>query len=158
MKDFKMTPEQAKNSLMRLCSLKEMCCFDLSAKMDLWGIGTEDKNEIIQYLVKEKYFNDKRYAAAFIHDKIKLQKWGRIKIKQALKSKQIIDLTIDDLLEESNKLEYFENLEELLVKKLRSLSGIKEKAEIRGRLYRFALGKGYESDMICTVLKKLVID
>jgi regulatory protein len=158
MKNIKMTPEQAKKSLMRLCSLKEMCLFDLLAKMDVWEINKKDQEEIIKYLREERYFNDKRYAAAFINDKSTLQKWGRIKIKQALKSKQVADLIIEDLFEESNELLYIENLEGLLLKKLRSLRGIEQKLEIKARLYRFALGKGYEPDLICAVLKKLVID
>ena len=156
--ETKLTPEEAIQKLMKICSTREMCSYDLKKKMQQWGIEVQEQDKIIKYLAKEKYYSDKRYSEAFINDRIKIQKWGRIKIKHALHAKQLPDYIIDDLLEETDEENYFENLEEILKRKLRSVGRVKSIQEKKARLYRFAAGKGFESELIYKVLEKIIRD
>jgi regulatory protein len=155
-KNTNISPERARDILMKLCSVKEMCRFDLSRKLELWGIEQNDREKILKYLEKEKFFSDKRFSAAFINDKLRFQKWGGIKIKHALMTKRISEDIVDELLQDSNGKDYTERLEDLLRKKLRTVKPDTSKQQIRARLYRFALGKGYEPDLIFKVLDNVI--
>jgi len=156
--ETKLTPDEALQRLMKICSTREMCSYDMKKKMLLWSIEVQEQDKIIKYLAKEKFYSDKRYSEAFINDRIKFQKWGRVKIKHALSAKQIPEYIIDDLLEETDEENYFENLEEILRRKLRSVGPVKSIQEKKARLYRFAAGKGFESELIYKVLNKLIRD
>lgn len=157
-KETKLTPEEALQKLMKICSSKEMCSYDLRKKMLQWGVADQEQDKILTYLEKEKFYGDKRYSEAFINDRLKLQKWGRIKIRHALHAKQIPGYIIDELLEETYEESYYENLEEILRRKLRSVGMVKSTQEKKARLYRFAAGRGYESELIYKVLNKIVRD
>ena len=64
--------------LMKLCSRSEKSTYEIKMKLKNWGLETHAK-EIIDQLQKENFLDDSRYARAFVHDKILLNKWGRIK-------------------------------------------------------------------------------
>ena len=157
-KETEVTSEQALNRLMKLCSTKEMCGFDLRRKLELWGLDSKRQGEILKTLEKEKFFSDERYAAAFVNDKSKFQKWGKVKIKYALLTRRIAEDIIDGLLKDIPGIDYSDKLEELLKQKLRSLKSSEPDIQKRARLYRFAAGRGYESDMIFKALNKLLRD
>ncbi len=50
------------------------------SKLSLWGIENDDAEKIIEILIKENFINEARFAAAFVRDKFKYNKWGKIKI------------------------------------------------------------------------------
>ncbi len=153
-----LTQEEALNKLMKLCSSKEMCSYDLRKKLKDWGLSETDHDEILDILEKEKFFSDQRYAEAFINDRLKFQKWGNLKIKYALQAKQISGKIIDDLLEGTVNSTYFEDLENLLDKKLRTLKSTLSLQEKKARLFRFAAGRGFESEVIYKALNKIIND
>ena len=157
-KETEITTEQALNRLMKLCSTKEMCGFDLRRKLELWGLDAKQQEKILKTLEKEKFFSDERYSAAFVNDKSKFQKWGKVKIKHGLLTRHIAEEIIDGLLKDLPENDYSDKLEELLKQKLRSLKSFESDIQKRARLYRFAAGRGYESDMIFKALNKLLID
>jgi regulatory protein len=155
-KEKNTSPEQARQMLMKICSVKEMCRFDLKKKLELWNIEPNEQEKIMEYLEQEKFFCDKRYSAAFINDKSRLQKWGRIKIKHTLLAKRVSEDIIEDLLQHPKGTDYMQNLEDLLKKKVRTIKYSESKQQSKARLYRYAMGKGYEPEMIMKVLDKLV--
>jgi regulatory protein len=156
--ETEITTEQALNRLMKLCSTKEMCSFDLRRKLELWGLDSKQQEKILRTLEKERFFSDERYSAAFVNDKSKFQKWGKVKIKHALLTRHIAEDIIDGFLKDIPEIDYSGKLEELLKQKLRSLKISESDMQKRARLYRFAAGRGYESDMIFKALNKLLRD
>jgi regulatory protein len=93
--------------------------------------------------VEEKYIDDKRYAEAFVRDKYRFNKWGRIKIAQGLRMKGIDSETISNAMETINETEYLSILRDLIKTKRKSIRG-KNDYEINGKLARFATGRGFE--------------
>ena len=53
------------------------------------GISYDAIDRIINRLEQEKYIDEERFCRAFIHDKYRFAKWGKIKIGQALQLKKI---------------------------------------------------------------------
>ena len=62
-------------------------------KMRKWGMAPDAQARVMEYLTKNKFVDDERYARAFALDKIRYNKWGRRKVEQALWAKRIDEPT-----------------------------------------------------------------
>ena len=54
----------------------------------------KDVDEIIADLIDENYVNEERFAIQYAGGKFRMKHWGKNKIKQALKQKQVSDYCI----------------------------------------------------------------
>ena len=98
-------------------------------------------------LVKERYVDDERYARAFVKDKVRYNKWGRRKVEQALWQKRIDDDIRERVLDEVDEEEYLNVLRPLLKQKRKSTKAEND-YELKQKLVRFALGRGFTYDII----------
>ena len=144
--------EELLNKAAMLCTSAEHCICDISDKLKKRGADNDMIERIISRLLEEGFINESRYAHAFVRDKYRFDKWGKIKIRMALKAKYIDSSLIDAAFEEINMKEYLENLSLLLNAKRKSVKAGND-YEINGKLIRFALSRGYEMDDIVSILK-----
>ncbi len=138
-----MTADEVLYKLAARCSTSEQCLSDIETKLAKYDLTEEEKTRILRHLVEEKYVDDRRYSEAFVRDKYRFNKWGRIKIAQGLRMKGIDQETIDDAMGAIDEEEYIEIQRELIKAKRRSTKG-KNDYEINGKLIRFATGRGFE--------------
>ena len=148
----KLNYEQALHRLAAYCSRTERCVFDVSRKMDEWEIPSEQQNQIVQKLQKEKFLDEERYCKAFVNDKTKYNRWGIHKIRFELKKKQIPEPLIREALKNLDPEENRERLRLLIEQKMKSVKG-KNEWEIRQKLMRFAASRGFSQEDIDVVLK-----
>lgn len=146
-----MTESEALNKLAAYCSAGEHCRAEAVEKMQRWGIPYETIDRIADHLVKENYINEERYCKAFINDKFRFDKWGKVKIGQALQLKKISPLVYKPFLAEIDEGEYQAVLNKLLAAKKKSVRAENE-YELNGKLIRFALSRGFEMKDICHCL------
>ena len=125
------------------CSVSEQCMSDIEAKLSSYNLTEEERTRILRHLVEEKYIDDRRYAEAFVRDKYRFNKWGRIKIAQGLRMKGIDSETISTAMEAIDEAEYLNILRDLIKAKRKSTRG-KNDYEINSKLVRFATGRGFE--------------
>ena len=138
-----MTTDEILYRLAAKCSVSEQCLSDIEAKLSRYDLTEEERTRILRHLVEEKYVDDRRYAEAYVKDKYRFNKWGRIKIAQGLRMKGIDNETIKSAMEAIDEEEYQEILRDLIKAKRRSTRGSSE-YEINGKLIRFATGRGFE--------------
>lgn len=138
-----MTADEILYKLAARCSTSEQCLSDVEAKLKRYDLSEEERTRILQYLVEEKYIDDKRYAEAFVRDKYRFNKWGRIKIAQGLRMKGIDNGTVNVAMGVIDETEYLHILRELIKAKRKSIRG-KSDYEVNGKLIRFAIGRGFE--------------
>lgn len=138
-----MTADEILYKLAARCSTSEQCLSDVEAKLKRYDLSEEERTRILQHLVEEKYIDDKRYAEAFVRDKYRFNKWGRIKIAQGLRMKGIDNGTVNKAMELIDETEYLHILRELIKAKRKSIRG-KSDYEVNGKLIRFAIGRGFE--------------
>lgn len=136
------------------CSKSEHCVSEVITKLNRWQANEADTQKIIKKLIDDDFINEKRYAAAFVRDKFRLNKWGKIKISVALRGKGIENDLIDDALEQIDEGEYRDVLTTLIKSKQKSIK-YKSEYEKQGKLFRFALGRGFESNLIEQVLRDI---
>jgi regulatory protein len=139
---------------MAICSRREYCVDDIQSKLLSWGISGPDSERIIKALIKENFINEKRFTEAFVRDKFRYNKWGKVKIKAHLKLKKIpADIITSSLYSIDNEL-YIKSLKELLTIHRRSVK-VKNQYDLKGKLLRYGLSKGFESDLLYDILSRL---
>ncbi len=139
----------------RLCSKQEKCKFDIRRKLEQWNISAENVEKIIDHLVKEKFIDEQRYAEAFVRDKLKFNKWGRIKISYHLKQRNIAEDTITEALKAIDNEEYGKILEKLLRDKLGNLKFKNDQRNFE-KLISFAYNKGFSYEESSSIVKQLL--
>ena len=134
-----------------LCSRREYCVEDVRQKaLKALDGDAALAEEVVETLVKEKYVDDLRYASAFARDKASIQGWGEVKIRYMLSGKRVDRSLIDMALKEIDVEKADLRLQKLLENKAETL---KADPQIRLKLLRFALGRGYQYDDVIRVLQ-----
>jgi len=141
----------------KLCSSAEKCSHEVKEKLLAWGLNETAAEQAISYLKKNNYLNDARYTQFFVKDKLKLNKWGRMKIAYALRRKQVPGDTIDHALDTIDQSQYEDILDQLIIAKSRSAGDIK-RATARAKIFRFAAQRGFTSEEIYDSLKRIEKD
>ena len=138
-----MTADEILYKLAAKCSISEQCLSDIETKLSRYDLTEEERTRILRHLIEEKYIDDCRYAEAYVRDKYRFNKWGRIKIAQGLRMKGIDNETINNAMGAIDEDEYLGILRDLIKTKRKSTRG-KNDYEINGKIARFAVGRGFE--------------
>jgi regulatory protein len=152
------SPEQqlAYTKAAAMCSKSETCSFDIHEKLKAWGLDEDNLLAVLSQLKEEKFIDDERFARAYVKDKFRFNHWGKQKIEFMLRSKrinpEILALAFDEIEDEG----YADELLKLISDKLRTIKA-KDKYDLRNKLMRFAMGKGFESGKIYAAFKELEI-
>ena len=77
-----------------------------------------------------------------------MKQWGKNKIKQALKMKQVSDYCIKKALKEIDEISYENTLVKLSEQKLKALKSEKNIFVKKRKLQDFLLQRGFESDLV----------
>ncbi|MBR1446763.1 MAG: RecX family transcriptional regulator, partial [Alloprevotella sp.] len=81
------------------CARSETCRADIRMALARRGIFGEDANDLLDRLEDEGYIDEACYARAFVHDRSRYDRWGRIKIGAALRQKNIASSLINAALQ-----------------------------------------------------------
>lgn len=141
------TEQEAYLQLATICAQAEHCEQEMRDKMKRWGVEPDAQNRVIERLVNERYIDNERYARAFVKDKIRYNKWGRRKVMQALWMKHIAGDIQQRILDEIDDSDYLDVLVPLLKQKRKTIKA-KSDYELNQKLVRFALGRGFDFNII----------
>jgi regulatory protein len=142
------------NKAMALCSSREYCCEDIRNKLTLWGVDNNDSEKILEILLKENFINETRYAAAFVRDKFKYNKWGKVKIAAHLKFKKLNSSVTNTALDSIDNELYIKTLRNIIESHQRTVKS-KNQYDLKAKLLRFGLSKGFESSLLYEILNDL---
>ena len=143
------------SKMAQLCSRSEQCSADIRKKMAAWEIMDELVDEIIIKLKEEKFLDDERFVKAYVSDKFRLNKWGKIKMRYYLKTKGLNDELIEIGLNEINEEHYKKALISTLKEKAKKIKS-DNKFEKMGQIIRFAQSRGFEPEIIHRYLTEVV--
>jgi regulatory protein len=138
---------------MSLCAGREICLSDIKQKLKGWGVEDGDKQMIINRLINDKFIDERRYALAFVKDKFKYNKWGKIKLSAALRMKNIADETIRESLDSIDEATYRAALKSIITNRRKTLKS-RSLYDLKGKLLRYGLSKGFESHLIYDLLNE----
>ena len=143
--------QSAYQRLAALCAQSEHCRYDLLVKLRRWGLDGDAAEGIITRLERECFVDEDRYARAFVHDKVHYAKWGRRKIEQALWQKHVDAAAVQRALDTVSDTDYLDILRPLLQQK-RRITKAATPYDLKQRLVRFALSRGFTFDLISQVI------
>ena len=124
-------------------------------KLDAADASPEVKERIIRRLAEEKFIDETRFCRSFVNDKLRFNKWGRIKIDFELRNRGISPALREESLGSIDEQFYNELLADLLANKKKSIKA-KDARDAYLKLLRFGAGRGFESNLISRCLQQLV--
>ena len=146
------TPKEALLKIRDWCAYQERCQQEVRDKLYEYGLRADDVENIIAQLISENFVNEERFAIAFVGGKFRIKKWGRNKIRQELKAKRVSDYCIKKAMAQIEDAEYINTLKRLLMLKAKLITE-KNHLKKKQKLVNYALGKGYEQDLVFDILK-----
>lgn len=133
------------------CAYQERTQQEVRERLKEWSVWGDDAEEVIAELIQQNYLNEERFARSFAGGKFRVKGWGKRKIKQHLQQRGISGYNLDQAMKEIGANDYRETLSALLAKKRQTLRD-DNPLVIKQKLVRYALSKGYESDLVFSVL------
>ena len=135
------------------CQYQERCIKEVRKKLYTLKVSTESTEKIISFLTNNDLLNDERFVKFFIQGKLRIKKWGKIKLKYELKSRginyQIIETSIKNI-SDDEYISYFEEFSSNKIKFLKGTLEQKKRSFINYFTYR-----GWENDLIYQKLRDI---
>jgi regulatory protein len=148
------TVEQAKRRLEQYCVYQDRSHYEVIKKLREMKMIPMAIDAIILHLMQHNFLNEERFARSYVRGKFNIKKYGRIKIVQGLKQKNITANLIKIALKEIEEGVYLETLTQLAEKKIQVLKE-PNKYKKKQKLIRFLMQKGYESHLIYELVNNL---
>lgn len=146
------SPAELKFKAEAYCAAAERCEADVRTKLKQWNCTAATADEIVDFLYSANFLSDERYCAAFVHDKLIFQGWGRVKMEYMLRAKHLPAAAIRVAIDSIDEIEYFRVLSHLLETKRKTLIG--NPVDNTDSIFRFLLQRGFTSNEIARVLNK----
>jgi regulatory protein len=138
---------QAKQRIASYCAYQERCLSEVRNKLEDYGITSPQAEKIIAQLADEDFINEQRFAESFVRGRFTVKKWGKLRIRQELKMRDIPNHYIATALDLIGDDEYLDTLNYLAKRKwslTREPNLLKKKAKVN----RFLMFRGFEADLI----------
>lgn len=142
----------ALQKMQRYCAFQERCHSEVRQKLLSMSVYGDTLEEIIAELISDNYLSEERFARSYARGKFRTRAWGRNRIVQELKMRKVSEYCIRKGLEEIEEEDYQAALKKIIAKKLEELRG-EDNFTATQKTAQYAMRKGYESELIWTILK-----
>ena len=149
------SPEQALTALMRLAARSEKSSGDALRLMQNWGVDPSARQGVLQRLINDKFIDDRRYAEAFVRDKMRFSGWGVFKLRAALRNKGISTDIVEDVLRMLDSNNMTDRLRERLERKMRTTK-YTTRYDLKTKLMRYGASLGYDFESVGDVVDTLI--
>jgi len=138
------------------CAYQERTQDEVRQRLRKWNVWGDEADELIAELISMNYLSEERFAKTYAGGKFRMKNWGRMKIRQELNRRGLSQYSIEKGMGEIEDKAYVEGLRTLLTKKKTLLSKTEaDSFKLKQKLARFAMGKGYESELVWKELENL---
>lgn len=135
------------------CAYQERSKLEVLNKLHEWDVSSRDMDSIIEYLEKENYLNEERFAKAYSIGKFRMKNWGKIRIRQGLMMKGLSEKQIDLGLKDIPAEDYEKKLKQILAKKSEMLENLNP-FQKNHTIAKYAIGQGYEPNLVWSLLER----
>lgn len=151
-KQIPLSDEEVYIKISSWCAYQERCHSEVRKKLYEFILKNDAIEDIIFRLIQENFLNEERFAKAYAGGKFRIKKWGRIKIKQALKQKALTENCIRLALAEIDEDSYDQTIIALVEKKATELRNEKDQFTLRKKIADYLIRKGFESDLVWSAI------
>ena len=149
-----LSSKEIRSKMEYYCSYQERCYKEVEEKLYSYQATTSEKEEIIIYLIENNFINEERFAKSFARGKHNYKNWGKVRIKNELKYRNISSKIIEMALQEITNEVYLENFN-ILAEKIWENSKERKGAKKNKKIIDFLLRRGYETSLIYEKLQEL---
>ena len=135
------------------CMYQERCIQEVKKKLTRLQVVPKTKSKIINHLIDDDYLNEVRFTKSFIQGKLRIKKWGRIKLNYELKIRGVKKFIIDKEINKISKEDYYDYFNEFSNNKIKILKGSKEQKK-RSFINYFTY-RGWENNLIYDKLNEI---
>lgn len=149
------TVDEIKKKLEYYCAYQDRCHQEVEKKLSEFRLIPEARELILLHLMQHDFLNEERFSKSFARGKFRIKQWGKRRIVQELKMRNISAYNIKTGLKEIDEDEYLITLRKVALLKNNSVkeqNPFKRKQKLYQHLYR----RGYESYLIQEVLKEII--
>ena len=147
------SPEKALQKAESYCAYQERSQQEVRDKIYSWGLHRNDVENILSTLMTTGFLKEERFATTFARGKFRIKKWGRNKIREALRGKKVPEPLIKNALSEIDEREYGKILHDVIVNRSKTVT---EKNTIK-RNYKIAsyvISRGFEAELVWEALNQ----
>jgi regulatory protein len=146
--------QEIRQKLEYYCIYQERCYKEVDEKLNTFFLIPSAKEEILIHLIEQNFINEERFSCSFTRGKHNYKNWGRNRIKQELKFRNISSKLIEIGLKEIDSTLYVEKFNTLAEKQWES---IKENSRPKKnkKFIDYFLRKGFETNLIYDKLHEL---
>jgi len=149
------TVDEATKLMENFCAYQERCHKEVAQKLYDLHMIPEAREKITLHLLQHNFLNEERFSKAFARGKFSIKNWGRIRIVNELKFRNISPYNIKTALKEIDEDDYLNTIQKVAEKKwalLKEPNAFKK----RSKLLTYLSSKGYESELIYEVVNGLI--
>lgn len=139
------------------CAYQERCHNEIEQKLRSMKMDSEEISHIINHLITKNFLNESRFACSFARGKHRIKNWGKIRIVNELKFRNITTYNINLALKEISPEEYETTFHTVAKRQWESIRE-GDKLIKRKKFCDFLLRKGFESSLIYEKVKELELN
>jgi len=149
------TVEEAQKALEHYCAYQERCHKEVIRKLQDMHMIPEAIEMIVARLIQDNYLNETRFAKAFVRGKFVNKKWGKNRLVNELKQRDISTYNINLALKQIEDSDYHHTLDDLARKRLKVIkeTNIWKK---RKKLSDYLLYRGWEPHLVFEKVNELI--
>ena len=115
------------------------------------GLHKKEVEQAIVLMIEEGFLNEQRFAIAFAGGKFRINHWGRVKIRLALKAKKVTDYCIRKALEQIPENDYQKVMEMIIRKKMKQVK-YSDTIKRNYSVAQYLVGRGFEPELVWKAL------
>ena len=148
------TLAQAQKKLEYYCAYQERCHKEVIAKLRTLGMIPSVIDKIISELIKANYLNETRFTQSFVRGKFRIKKWGKNRILQELKVRDISSFNIKLGMKEISDDNYQKTFYELFEKRRREVKQLTKTVQ-KKKIFSYMSYRGWENSKVYEALRDL---
>ncbi len=138
--------EQIKVKIENFCAYQERCSKEVITKLKSLDLKQKQIDKLLLHLLNNDLLNEARFAQNFSRGKFRIKKWGKLKIYQELKKRNISMANIQIGIREIEENYNFACKE--LVEKVWELNKSKSLIEKKKKIWDYLRYRGWEKSLI----------
>lgn len=148
------TIAEANKKIEGYCAYQERCHKEVVAKLKEMRMIPEAIDQIVANLIQDNYLNEERFAKSFARGKFNIKRWGRNRIVNELKQRNISQYNIKTALLEIDDEVYLETFDILAKRRLETIkeTNIQKRKK---KLADYLLYRGWESHLVYNKVNEL---
>jgi|TARA_B100001093_G_scaffold383832_1_gene369503 regulatory protein len=135
------------------CMYQERCIKEVKKKLTRLQVTPKTKSKVINHLIDNDYLNEVRFTKSFIQGKLRIKKWGKIKLNYELRIRGVKKFIIDEEINKISKDDYYNYFNEFSNNKIKILKGSKDQKK-RSFINYFTY-RGWENNLIYEKLNEI---